>query len=135
MRLFGCPAISEKEFSDAVRKLSRLEKLDITYNVNIANESLEVLGQACPLLKSLKLANLNYEKVFCADDVPSVIAETMSGLYHLDIVGYNFTDHGLLAIIDGCPLLESHDIKGCDISGLSHSLKKRCFQQIKRFRL
>jgi Leucine-rich repeat (LRR) protein len=60
-----------------------------------------------------------------ADDSEAlVIAETMSNLSHLDIKGNMLTNIGLLAILDGCSLLD-----------LNESLKKRCLDQIKDVRL
>jgi len=62
-----------------------------------------------------------------------VIAETMPGLRHLDMKGHKFTELGVLAIIDKCPLLESLDISDCDY--LNEDLEKRCIDQIKDLQL
>ncbi|CAK8566642.1 unnamed protein product [Lathyrus sativus] len=134
MRLFFCRKISDKRFGDTVRRLPRLEKLDISHT-NVSIDSLEAIGRSCPLLKSLKFSRMIFMVNECDDDVAFVIAETMSGLCHLDIEGYRFTNDGLLAIIDGCPLLESLDIIACDILDLSRCLKTRCFEEIKYLRL
>jgi len=68
---------------------------------------------------------------FQCDDEAFIIAKTMHGLRHLDIHGNPLTDVGLLAILDGCPLLESLDIAGCCNLEFSGSLWKRLHNQIK----
>ncbi|GAU42385.1 hypothetical protein TSUD_123810 [Trifolium subterraneum] len=55
----------------------------------------------------------------------------MSGLSHLYIRGNHITNAGLIAILDGCPLLETLNIGRCYNLDLSESLRKRCLEQIK----
>jgi len=69
------------------------------------------------------------------DDEAFVIAKTMTGLRHLNIIGNELSNVGLLAILDGCPLLETLDIRRCYNLNLSESLRKRCLKQIKDLRL
>lgn len=59
----------------------------------------------------------------------------MPRLCHLDIKGNRLTDIGFLAILDGCPLLESLDMEGCCNLDLDEGLKERCLEQIKDLRL
>jgi F-box/leucine-rich repeat protein 2/20 len=92
--------------------------------------SFEVIGQCCPLLKSLNLKGLfDYHRE--CDDHALGIAQTMPGLRDLRIVKNKLTNAGLIAILDGCPLLESLDLRGCFHLDLSGSLGKRCNEQIK----
>jgi hypothetical protein len=62
-----------------------------------------------------------------------LIAETMPGLRHLDMKGHKLTEHGVLAIIDKCSLLESLDISDCHY--LNEDLEKRCIDQINDLRM
>lgn len=136
MRILGLQ-LSDKGFIDAVRKLPQLEEVDISW-CNLSMDSLEALGRSCPLLKVLKFDRAEeYYIAFDDDDDAEalIIAETMSRLSHLDIKGINLTDVGLLAILDGCPLLQYLDIEECSILDLSESLKKRCHEQIKNLKL
>ncbi|CAJ2640737.1 unnamed protein product [Trifolium pratense] len=135
MRLEDCFEISDKGFIEAVRKLPQLEEVNISKCSNLSKDSLEVLGRSCPLLKSLKFTREQlYRFILPADDNEAhIIAETMSNLTHLDIKGNRLTDTGLLAILDGCPLLESLNIEDCFNLELNESLKKRCLDQIKDF--
>jgi len=134
-----CQELSYKGFSEAVKKLPLLEELEIAFNQHLSNkDSLEVVGQYCPLLKSLK-----YEKFIDDDDDFDIedeafafsIAETMSGLRRLQISSNVLTTDGILAILDGCPLLESLDIQECRSLYMSDSLEKMCHERIKDFRL
>jgi F-box/leucine-rich repeat protein 2/20 len=55
----------------------------------------------------------------------------MPGLHHLTISGTVLDYHGVLAILDGCPLLESLDLSNCKVLYLGTSLENRFFEQIK----
>lgn len=68
------------------------------------------------------------------DDEALAIAETMPGLHHLQLLGNNLTDDGLKAILDGCPNLESLDLRHCFNVNLGGSLGERCSEQIKYLR-
>lgn len=134
MRLVSCLGISDEGLCNAVRKLPLLEELDISYS-KISKVSLEAVGRSCPILKSLNVSRTKFDCFVIEDDEAVVIAETMSGLRHLDIQGSDITNVGLIAILDGCPLLESLNILECIFLDLSGSLKERCLQQIKVIRL
>lgn len=127
-----------KGFSEAVKKLPLLEELRISHCV-LYKDSLEVVGRYCPLLKSLKYGTFIDEEEFSdelinEEKTPFIIGETMSGLHHLIISGNFLTREGVLAILDGCPLLETLDMQGCRTVYLSDELEKRCYEQIKDFR-
>ncbi|XP_058722168.1 putative F-box/LRR-repeat protein 23 [Vicia villosa] len=129
LRLVRCLNISNKGFSEAVRKLPRLEELDISYS-NLSN-SLDVIGRSCPLLKSFKFAGgFEFQRHFSAE-VSFVIAKTMKELRHLDIQGSKLSNDGLLSILDKCRLLESLNIRGCSNIDFTGSLRKRCIEQIR----
>jgi F-box/leucine-rich repeat protein 2/20 len=117
-----------------LKKLPLLEELEISNCRLVHFISFEVIGQCCPLLKSLNLHGY-FNQVFACDDEALAIARTMPGLRDLKIVKNTLTNAGLLAILDGCPLLESLDLRGCFQLDLSGSLGKRCNEQIKEVRL
>lgn len=142
MRFVDCYKISDELFSEVARRFPQLEKVDISLCC-ITPVSLEVLGRSCPLLKSLEFVKWKPFQfgqsrfVYCKSDdrVALAIAETMSGLCHLGLSGHEFTNVGLHAILDKCPLLKSLDIRGCHYLELSDSLKKRCTDQINDLQL
>jgi len=69
----------------------------------------------------------------CKYDEALAIAKTMSRLSHLKLNGLFLRYKGLLAILDGCPLLESLDLQCSCIIISTPSLLKRCCEQIKDF--
>jgi hypothetical protein len=83
-------------------------------------------------LKSLKFCPCYQQDK--SDDIAFAIAKTMSKLRHLTILNNGVTNDGLQAILDGCPLLESLDLRGCRHLDLHGSLGKRCNEQIKELR-
>ncbi|OIV89185.1 hypothetical protein TanjilG_25391 [Lupinus angustifolius] len=134
MRLLSCNDISEEGMIKAAKKLPLLEELDITIS-NLSKDALEVIGHCCPLLKSLKF-NMQVcgHPQFASDDEAFAIAQTMPNLRHLQLFGNKLTNDGVLAILDGCPHLESLDIRQCFNVCLDGSLRKRCAEEIKDFR-
>ncbi|PNX83139.1 F-box protein SKIP19 [Trifolium pratense] len=137
MRILNSWKVSDKGFIDVVRKLPQLEEVDISWSNIVYKDSLEALGRSCPLLKSLKFNRMWPTIPGSAadnDDDALIISETMPRLFRLEITGTKLTNIGLLAILDGCPLLEYLDIQACSNLSLSESLRKRCLEQIKEFR-
>jgi len=100
MQLLMCLELSHEGFSKNLRKLPLLEELEISHNKQLSNDSLEIVGQCCPLLKSLKYTRDPLDNLEM-NDVAFAIAKTMHGLHHLKISGDELTDDGVLAIIDG----------------------------------
>ncbi|MCI07445.1 F-box/LRR-repeat protein, partial [Trifolium medium] len=113
---------------EVAKKFPLLEEVDISNGFQ-SKKTLEVIGQSCPLLKSLTYYGMLYGITW--DDEAFVIANTMPGLRHLDIHENDLTNVGLLAILDGCPLLESLNIEGCHHLDITESLWQRLNSQIK----
>lgn len=122
LSLAKCTRYTAKGFREFVEKLPMLEELDISYN-HFSKESFEAIGRFCPLLKSLKFDSSYVETFY--------VAKTMSGLRRIEIFRCWLTDDQLLAILDGCPLLEYLGVHDCCYLELSSSLAKRCREQIK----
>ncbi|KAL1537576.1 putative F-box/LRR-repeat protein 23 isoform X3 [Salvia divinorum] len=59
----------------------------------------------------------------------------MPNLQHLQVYAHWMGNKGLEAILDGCPRLESLDIRRCFDLDLKGDLGKRCRQQIKHLKL
>ncbi|KAJ0016689.1 hypothetical protein Pint_11035 [Pistacia integerrima] len=134
LRLVSCYCISDLGLSEAVSKFPLLEELDISF-CSLSRETLEAVGSCCPHLKSLKLNDRGYRcpKIEC-DDEALAIAENMPELCHLQIFGNKLTNDGLEAILDGCPHLESLDLRQCFNIHLVGNLEKRCAERIKVLR-
>ncbi|XP_015878944.3 F-box protein SKIP19 [Ziziphus jujuba] len=134
LRLICCYSISDNGLSEAAAKLPLLEDLEISYH-SLSNEPLEAIGHCCPLLKSLKLNCRGFRHPHLAiDDEAVAIAKSMPELRHLQLFGNKLTNEGLQAILDGCPHLESLDLRQCFNIALAGNLGKRCAEQIKDLR-
>ncbi|RHN68946.1 putative leucine-rich repeat domain, L domain-containing protein [Medicago truncatula] len=133
MRLVNCWGMTNKGFSEALRKLPLLEKVDISHSY-LTEVSLEALGRSCPLLKSLKFS-VGWFASRESDKMAFVIAETMPGLCHLDMKGHKLSELRVLAIIDKCPLLESLDISVCLSLYEDEDLHKSCIDKINDLQL
>jgi hypothetical protein len=114
-------------------KLPLLEELAISY-CQLSKFALEDVGRSCPLLKSLKF-NSRELKYGEFDEEALAIAENMSELRCLQLYGNKLTNDGLQAILDGCPHLESLDLRRCFNVSFAGNLERRCAEQIKDLRL
>ncbi|XP_057432137.1 putative F-box/LRR-repeat protein 23 [Lotus japonicus] len=111
-QLQKCMAISDKGLIEVAKKLSQLEEFDISYT-NLTKDSLKAIGRCCPNLKALKFKPYGVLYDADADADAFAIAETMPKLRHLQFVQNRFSNEGLDAILDGCPLLEYLDLGFC----------------------
>jgi len=132
LRLVRCRGISNKGLSGVAAKLPLLEELDISY-CSLSKEALEAVGRCCPHLKSLKFNNSGQKYRVC-DEEALAIAEYMSELRRLQLFGNKLTNDGLQAILDGCPHLESLDLRQCFNVTLAGNLGRICAEQIKDLR-
>lgn len=133
MRLLECYGISDKGLTEVVKKSPLLEELEITsIDLCLSKDTVELIGQCCPFLKSLKHEPLGkFLKCFYqCDDVAVAIAKTMPELRHLQLFRNALTNDGLSAILNGCPHLEYLGL-GCFNLIWRGSSRERCGKQIK----
>lgn len=134
LRLGGCYGVSGDGLSEAAKRLPLLEELHFVFVKN-CNEGIEAIGRSCPKLRSFTLSESGYKyPELVRNDDALAIARSMPGLHHLQLLGNNMTNEGLQAILDGCPLLESLDIRQCFNVDLSGDLGNRITQKIKDFK-
>jgi len=128
-----------------------LRSLTFHINCSLSKEALKAVGRCCPHLKSLKfnnrgryyecdevrghVENMSYQGYHLGPDEEALaIAENMSELRHLQLFGNRLTNNGLQAILDGCPHLESLDLRQCFNVMPAENLRRRCVEQIKDLR-
>ncbi|XP_062162723.1 putative F-box/LRR-repeat protein 23 [Alnus glutinosa] len=133
LRLVKCYGISDKGLSGVAAKLPLLEELDISYSL-LSKNALEAVGRCCPLLKSLKFNKLGQRYYGACDEEALAIAENLPELCRLQLFGNKLSNDGLQAILDGCPHLESLDLRQCFNVTLTGNLGRRCAEQIKDLR-
>ncbi|XP_052110397.1 putative F-box/LRR-repeat protein 23 [Arachis duranensis] len=110
LRFVKCYRISDKGLCEMAEKLPLLEELDITPCFDVSSIALEAIGRAF------------------------AIAQNMSNLHHLQLVGNSLNNSGLSAILDGCSHLESLDLRECYHVELEGILRTRCDEQLKDLR-
>ncbi|CAF2035212.1 unnamed protein product [Brassica napus] len=126
--------ITTDGLTEALGKLPLLEELELS-RYTLSGDSLKVVGQSCPKLKTLKLHSLEIRPPgFGNDDDALAIAETMHGLRFLLLFGNCLTKVGLNAILDNCLDLEHLDLRLCFNFKLVGDLEKRCSERIKVLR-
>ncbi|KAJ9565891.1 hypothetical protein OSB04_001857 [Centaurea solstitialis] len=132
LRLEDCDDITPCGLSNALKRLPHLETLEL-YAFHIPKEEdIELIGRNCPLLKSFEM------KPMCAggDVYARAIAKSMPALRHLKLFGLMDDNNGVQAILNGCPHLESLDLRGCPYHDLDldENLEKLCRERIIDFK-
>ncbi|KAK1375544.1 putative F-box/LRR-repeat protein 23 [Heracleum sosnowskyi] len=126
-----------KYWSDFFKKVPLLEEIALTFTT-ISEETVAIISQYCPMLKSFTYNNHGWKYSIgmnSADDFVIAVAKGMSQLLHLQLTGNEMSNKGLQAILDGCPNLQSLDIRGCFSINLNESCGKLCKERIKNLRL
>ncbi|XP_021812413.1 putative F-box/LRR-repeat protein 23 [Prunus avium] len=137
LQLDNCFNITNEGLSEVASKLPLLEELEISNSLLSHEPALQVVGASCPRLKSFKF---NHRWRYSWDwresnDDALAIAATMHDLHHLQLRGNKLTNDGLQAILDGCPHLESLDLRECFHLKLGGELGRRCAERIKKLQL
>ncbi|CAH1454645.1 unnamed protein product [Lactuca virosa] len=128
--LVNCFGITGGALSLAVERLPQLEELHLL-NTRINAQAVEVIGRNCPQLKYFKMSKVFSESF---DDHALAIADNMPELRNLDVSDTELKNDGLEAIVNGCPHLESLDVRMCYNLDLGGSLGKLCQERIKDFK-
>ncbi|MCD7460167.1 hypothetical protein HAX54_042976 [Datura stramonium] len=134
LRLVKCFRNFAGGLAAAAKNFPLLEELHI-YCTFITKEDIESIGRSCSLLKSFILNSSAYNELGfrlpLEDEGQALaIARSMPELRHLALVDNALTNVGLEAILDGCPHLESLDLRRCYNIDLEGDLGRRCRQQI-----
>ncbi|KAI0504210.1 hypothetical protein KFK09_015160 [Dendrobium nobile] len=115
----GVNDLAIKKYSGS---LTSLTTLDISYCIYITYKGIEILGNNCPSLISLKrdLIPAEFESTQNNEGAAKVnerealaIANTMFGLEQLELAFGRFSDYGLDAILSNCKALSFLDLSGC----------------------
>ncbi|OUZ99396.1 F-box domain [Macleaya cordata] len=135
LRLVSCYQVSDDGLIKMANKLPMLEELEICH-CSFSEEMLEAVGHACPQLKLFRLNCRGFRRphIEC-DEEALAIAKNMPQLRHLHLFGNKLTNDGLRAILDGCPHLESLDLRQCFNVNLEGDLLKRCKDRLRKLRL
>ncbi|XP_074269608.1 putative F-box/LRR-repeat protein 9 [Silene latifolia] len=134
LRLVCCDYISDKVIIGALESLTSLEELELTL-CDFQDEAAIPIINSCPSLTTFKFnphgSKFHYN---ACDNEALAIAGNMPELRHLQLFRNGLTNDGLRAILDGCPHLQSLDLRACFHIELVGNLEKRLLEQIKDFR-
>ncbi|KAL0363611.1 UNVERIFIED_CONTAM: F-box protein SKIP19 [Sesamum calycinum] len=136
LRLACCYSISGKALREAVKNFPQLEELHLFFMSEISAGDIESIGTSCRMLKSFTFNDRGYRfpLIECDNEYALAVAKNMPNLCHLRLFGNKLMNEGLEAILNGCPHLESLDIRQCFSVNLVGDLGKRCSEQIKNLR-
>ncbi|KAJ4752492.1 RNI-like superfamily protein [Rhynchospora pubera] len=154
--LISCWQLYGEAIIETARRQPLLEELQITFG-SFSENMTEIVGRECPQLKSFKFNNTWYnlppfgpdDNEYLVDDEGAFgIANTMHQLRHLQLIGnrmnshfsfgsqtlFRMTNKGLKAILDGCPHLETLDIRRCRNVKMDADMRAYC-AKLKTMRL
>ncbi|KAL6580156.1 hypothetical protein OROMI_008180 [Orobanche minor] len=133
LTLRGCNYFSDYRLGEAAKRISLLEEAHFVY-VDCSSEDIEAIGRSCPKLRSFTLSKSgNKLSKYISNDDALAVAKSMSGLRQLRLLGNDMSNEGLEAILDGCPLLESLDVRRCYNADLNGDLGRRIVQKVRCF--
>lgn len=134
LRLGHYIKVSDETLIEAIKSLPLLEEVEIII-CSYSEDTIEAIGHACPSLKSFSLNDVgSRHDDMVVNEEALAIAKSMPNLRNLQLIGSCMSNEGLKAVLDGCPLLESLDLRACFRIDLSGDLGKRC-KKIKHLRL
>ncbi|KAJ4792204.1 RNI-like superfamily protein [Rhynchospora pubera] len=133
LRLISCYFISEKGLAATIKKQPKLEEIQIAFGP-FSNKVTEIVGMEAPQLKRFKFNALcmypitgEVDEEDLSFDVAALgIAKTMHQLRHLQLTYNSITNRGLKAILEGCPHLETLDIRGCCNVSMDYDMWSLC---------
>uniref|UniRef100_M8B6V1 Uncharacterized protein n=1 Tax=Aegilops tauschii TaxID=37682 RepID=M8B6V1_AEGTA len=125
LRLIECRDIVDLAFKLVITKFPMLEELEISNCMHRFPETLEVIGDVCPLLKRFRLSQRSFYSE-CVDDNAAMAIAKMSELRSLQLTANSLTNSGLELILNGCPLLESLDIRSCYHVCMDDEMQAKC---------
>ncbi|KAI3873941.1 hypothetical protein MKW98_001590 [Papaver atlanticum] len=138
LRLVTCYEVNCDALINLAKTSVMLEELEICHCSFTGDkiDMLKTIGSVCP---QIKLFRLNCPFFKCSDiecdDEALAIAESMPELRHLHLFGNQVTNVGLREILDGCPHVESLDLRQCFNLNLKGDLLKICRDRLIKLRL
>ncbi|KAJ3693581.1 hypothetical protein LUZ60_009061 [Juncus effusus] len=135
--LISCYQISDEGVINTVKKQPLLEELQITFGTFSATLP-ELVGKEVPNLKRFKLNGTWFHLPPPDPDDEEIVEEivdnekafgigkAMHQLRYLQLIGNRLANEGLIAILQGCPHLETLDIRRCYNLNMDSDMRARC---------
>ncbi|KAL3643693.1 hypothetical protein CASFOL_014508 [Castilleja foliolosa] len=133
LRLKYCDYISGEALRASFKNFPELEELQLFFMSRITAEHIEGISISCPNLKSFTFIKRSsrFAPLEIDDSYALTIAKIMPNLQHLCLIGNKLSNEGLEAILNGCPKLESLDLRKCYNVDLQGDFGKICSERIK----
>ena len=125
----------ENALTNAIKNLPQMEELHLIKAPSLSVEQVESIGISCPKLKSFTYDENGIGSGNFWTEHVVAIGKTMPNLRHLRIKTMRIENEGLEAILNGCPHLESLDLRRLYDLDLEGTLGKRCSDRIKHLKL
>ena len=125
--IVSCGCVSNEGFTQLVARCPLLEDLMLVHCPKIGGRDVyEATGRACPQLRRFKLRTGAF--CFAADKSggEALGVAAMHELRTLALVGSAVTNDELASVLDGCPRLESLDLRDCFNIVADDALRARC---------
>ncbi|KAF7009371.1 hypothetical protein CFC21_023913 [Triticum aestivum] len=128
LRIISGDRIVDERLRLTITNFALLEELELSLCTDVYPGTCEAVGSACPLLKRFRLSKNQFCKWNTKNiDQEAMAIATMGGLRSLQLFANPLSDDGLAAILDGCPRLESLDIRHCFNVGMgAAAIRARC---------
>lgn len=125
LRLIECRDMVDLAFKPVITMFPMLEELELSNCMHRFPITLEVIGDACPLLKRFRLSQGSFysERV---DDSAAMAIAMMPELRSLQLTADSLTNSGLELVLNGCPHLESLDIRSCYHVCMDDDMQAKC---------
>ncbi|KAL6843355.1 hypothetical protein ACP4OV_027068 [Aristida adscensionis] len=140
LRLIACYRISTFRINEAIKKFPLLEELELSLfrgsGLGLDDIGFDDIGEACPLLTCFRLNRRRFRQRWGVNVIncEAMDIARMHGLRSLQLFGNSLGNAGLMAIVDGCPHLESLDIRHCFNVKMDDDIRTKC-ERIKTVRL
>uniref|UniRef100_A0A7N0SW50 F-box domain-containing protein n=1 Tax=Kalanchoe fedtschenkoi TaxID=63787 RepID=A0A7N0SW50_KALFE len=135
LRIASCRDMSEEVLEGAASKFPMLEELELK-SIPLTMTAIEAFGEHCPKLATFKCNFCGFiPRNSWYDGLAEVIVTTMPQLCHLQLLGDRITNSGLKSILNGCPHLETLDLRGCHLIDLKvENVGEVCSARYKKVR-
>jgi len=125
LQLIECRDLEDTTFKVLITKFPMLEELELSNCRHRFPNTLEIIGDACPLLKRFRLSHRSfYSKL--VDDNPAMAIAKMVELRSLQLTCNSLTSSGLEIILDNCPQLGSLDVRACYHVCMDDDMQAKC---------
>ncbi|KAJ4792206.1 RNI-like superfamily protein [Rhynchospora pubera] len=131
IRLIKSP-VSRKTLKKVIKRCPLIEEIELTGYL-CTPALCQAIGLLCPRLKCFRLNEISFYPGYSHErnSIANCIGITMPNLHSLQLISSRMTEKGLYAILEGCPQLESLDVRNC----CNLSINERIESELERIKI